>query len=212
MAAAAPWVQEEGALYTRVSVARENVEGLQGWRSDAYAEYGLLDRLTLTGKVERIDYEEASDFNTSGWRSTFRYQVYKAGSVSVTAEAGLLQGAAIGGRNGCDALGGEVRGGVAWSGQWRKRAAFLFGELASRIHEDCERSRAEFGFAQQTSKSIWSITQVWLERGDTNAPSEKYQTELLWRTDAADFSFGYRREDGGAFEEDSVFLALARQF
>ncbi|MEM7328804.1 MAG: hypothetical protein AAF437_08705 [Pseudomonadota bacterium] len=212
MAAAAPWVQEDDGLYTRVSIAQEDVEDLSGWRADAYAEYGLTSRLTVTGNIERVEYDNGADFNTDGWRSTLRYAVIEHGPVVVSLEAGLLQGAAIGGRNGCDRLGTEVRAGLAWSGEWQKRSTYVFGEAAGRFHGDCQRERFAFGLGQRTSENVWSVTQVWLERGDTNAASDKFQTELLWRTETADFSFGYRKENGGRFEEESIFLALARQF
>ena len=212
MAAAAPWVQEDAGLYSRVSLAKEDVEALSGWRSDAYAEYGLTSRLTVTLNLERVEYADGADFNTNGWRSTLRYSLLRTGPLVASLEAGLLQGAAIGGRNGCDQLGAEVRAGLGWSGNLRNRSTYLFGEMAGRFHEGCQRERYAFGLGQQTSDNFWSITQVWLERGDTNAASDKFQTELLWRTEPADFSFGYRKENGGRFEEESIFVALARQF
>lgn len=212
VAAAAPWVQEDGALYTRLALGNETVEGLEGQRLDAYAEYGLTSKLTLTGKYERVAYADAADFNADGWRSSLRYQVLRLGRIHASVEAGLVQGAAIGGRNGCESLGGELRSGLAWSGEWQSRETFLFGEVAGRFHSECRRERMVAGIGQQTSEHIWTITQVWIERGDTNADSNKFQTELVWRTDPVDLSVGYRRENGGYFEEESIFLALARQF
>ena len=212
MAAAAPWVQEDGGLYTRGAVGQEEVDGLTGVRTDLYAEYGLTSKLTLTGKVDYVSYTDASDFDADGWRTSLRYQLATVGALVWSAEAGALQGAAIGGRNGCDALGGEIRSGLAWSGEWRSRQIFVFGEAASRFHSGCQRDRFAFGLGQQTDDHIWSVTQVWLEDGDINARSVKFQSELVWRTNAADFSFGYRQENGGDFEEQSLFLALARQF
>ena len=125
MAAAAPWVQEDAALYTRLALGNETVEGLDGQRVDAYVEYGLTSKLTVTGKYERVAYSDAADFDTDGWRSSLRYQVFRLGSIHASVEAGLLKGAAIGGRNGCDTLGGELRSGLAWSGEWRNRDTFL---------------------------------------------------------------------------------------
>ena len=212
MAAAAPWVQEAEGLYTRVSVAQEEVEGLSGWRWDAYSEYGLTSKWTITSKLEHVDYPDASDFSADGWRATLRYKVFERGSIKMSLESGLLEGAAIGGSNGCHKLGLEIRSGLAWSGKRQKRETFMFGEVAGRFHEGCERERYEFGIGQQTSKNVWSVTQIWLERGNTNANSDKFQSEILWRRKSADVSFGYRIENGGLFEEESVFVALARQF
>lgn len=211
-AMAAPWIQEEGALYTRVSLANEEVEGLQGWRGDAYAEYGVSEFWTVTAKLEGVAYEEASDFNGQGWRVTARRRLYQRGTFNMTTELGLLQGEAIGGRNGCETLGAETRAGASWSGEWRKRQTFTFAEIAGRFHNGCNRQRYEFGFGQQASKHIWNVTQVWIERGDTNTKSDKVQSELLWRGDFADYSIGYRNENGGRFREESIFLAFAKRF
>lgn len=211
-ALAAPWVQDDGGLYARISLVDEEVQGLQGYRTDAYLEYGLTDRWTASFKLEQVDYQEAPDFDSEGWRATLRRSLYKSESIKVSLELGVLQGSAIGGRNGCDELGGEIRTGVAWSGELRKQSAFAFGEVASRMHGDCERQRLEAGLGLQLSESIWSVSQVWIERGAREAASDKFQSEWVWRTDAADLSIGYRRELGDAFQEESVFAAIARQF
>lgn len=211
-AAAAPWVQEDGKLYTRISIADEVVEGLSGIRSDAYAEYGVRPDWTLTFKAERIEYGDAPDFNSDGWRATARRQIWRFGSFRIAGEVGALQGAAIGGRNGCDSLGLEARTGLAWSGVWRDREMFAFGEIAGRYYDACQRERFDAGIGRQVSENIWNITQAWIERGSPNAQSYKIQSELLWRTELADFSFGYRQEVGGAFQEESIFLAVANQF
>lgn len=212
LASAAPWTQEEGGLYTRISLAREEVQGLQGWREDAYVEYGVTQDWTITAKVEAVAYQDAPDFNGQGWRVTARRKLYQRGTFNITAEAGLLQGEAIGGRNGCETLGGETRVGAAWSGKWRKRQTYTFAEVAGRFHNGCNRERYEFGFGQQASENLWNVTQVWLERGDTNAKSDKLQSEILWRGDFADYSVGYRNENGGLFREESIFFALAKRF
>ncbi|MEL6726920.1 MAG: hypothetical protein AAFP81_05355 [Pseudomonadota bacterium] len=211
-AAAAPWIQEEDALYVRISVADEIVEGLRGTRSDVYAEYGITSRTTLSFKAERIRYGDASDFNSDGWRATVRRSLINIGAFTASAELGALQGAAIGGRNGCDTLGIELRSGLSWSGTWRNRQTFAFSEVATRNYKKCRRDRLELGFGQQATERLWNIIQVWLERGSPNAQSYKVQSEVLWRGEYADFSIGYRQEIGGVFQEESVFLAVARQF
>lgn len=212
MAAAAPWVEAEGGLYVRVSLASEEVETLQGHRADAYAAYGLTENLTLTLKAEAVAYGDAEDFNAQGWRATARRRLYQKGTFLISAEAGLLQGAAIGGRNGCETLGAEVRGGSAWTGKWRKRETYVFGEVAARFHNGCNRERYEFGIGQQATKNVWNVTQVWIERGSENAKSDKVQSEIIIRDGSIDYSLGYRNENGGRFQEESIFIALAKRF
>ncbi|MCR9194247.1 MAG: hypothetical protein NXH88_05915 [Hyphomonas sp.] len=211
-AAAAPWTLKRDAIYARTSLAGERVEDLEAWRGDVYAEYGVRDWLTASFKYETVMYPSASDFNADGWRATLRQRVFQTGAFNWTIETGLLEGAAIGGRNGCDTLGVEARTGVSWSGKWRNQERFAFAETVIREHEGCRRYRQEIGLGQRVTKNIWSITQVWLDRGSPNASSHKAQTELLWRQDRTDYSIGYRNENGGFFVEESIFVAIAKTF
>ncbi len=212
LASASPWAQEDGALYTRLAVSSETVDGADAWRFDGYGEYGLSDVWTLTAKVETIRFEGASDFNNDSARLTVRRQMFRSGGWVGALEGGLIQGGAIGNQNTCETIGLEARGGVGWSGKWRKTQTFTFAELAGRFHDGCERQRVEFGLGQQATENIWSITQFWSERGSEKASSDKVRSELLWRSGAMDYSIGYRQEVGGRFEEEAVFLAAVRRF
>ena len=82
-----------------------------------------------------------------------------------------------------------------------------------RAHDDgCQRFRIEAGYGREMIKNGWAITQLWVDQGSENAASQKYQVEYLWRTPVGDLSAGSQIELGGAFEETSVFVALARRF
>lgn len=212
MAGAAPWIQDEDIWYARVSVVSEEVEGLQGYRSDAYLEYGWSETWTVTLKGEAVSYSDASDFDSQGWRATARSLLYDGEAINVSAELGLLQGSAIGGRNGCERLGVEARTGVSWSGDWRKQSTFVFVEGVGRFHGSCQRQRIEAGYGVETFRSIWTVTQIWIERGAADAKSDKIQTELVWHADLADFSAGYRYEIGNAFQEEGIFVSVAKAF
>ena len=212
MAGAAPWIQEEGALYTRAALVKETVEGLQGYRGDAYLEYGWSETWTLTLKGEAVRYTGVDGFDSQGWRTTARRLFYDSDRIKISGEAGLLQGSAIGGRNGCDRLGAEARMGVSWSSRPQRNPYFLYLEGAGRFHGSCERQRLEAAYGYEAFPSIWTITQVWIERGATDAQSDKIQTELVWQTETFDLSFGLRQEIGNAFQEEGVFVAIARTF
>jgi hypothetical protein len=211
-AVAAPWMQEDGGLYVRGALAWEQTQGLTGERGDIYAEYGLNPNTTVTAKIDAVAYDRAPDFNATGWRTTLRRRLIKAGDWDAAIEVGLLDGVAIVGRTGCTRVGGEIRGGLAWSGAFQAQPTFAFAEIAGRVHKNCTRERYALGFGRQTGEDIWSVTQVWFERGGAGARSDKLQSELMWRKAAFDYSIGYRLEFGGAFTEDSVFIALARRY
>lgn len=211
-AGAAPWIQPEGEGYLRTAIAAEEVEGLYAHRADIYGEYGLGEDWTVSAKLEAIAYQDAKDFNAQGWRATARRKLFSYKNLVGSAEIGVLQGAAIGGANGCETLGAEARAGLAWSGEWRKRDTFSFAELVGRQHDGCQRERFEFGFGQRVSKNIWTISQVWIERGSQNAESDKMQSEVLWRQNSWDFSLGYRQENGRQFDEVGYFIAIAKRY
>ena len=212
LAAAAPWIQDQDYLYARASVASEHVEGLEAIRSDMFLDYGINDRWGATFKLERVDYADNNDFNSSGWRATVRRKLLNVGSFGSAVEFGAIEGRAIGGLNGCDQFGVEVRTGAGWSGTWRDQNTFASIEVAGRFHDACQRNRVEFIYGVETFDRLWTINLVWVERGNDGADSVKLQSEWLWRTDRADFSVGYRQEQGQVFDENSLFLAIAYRY
>ena len=212
LASVAPWIQDEDYLYVRGAYAIEQVEGLEAWRGDLFLDYGINERWGVTFKFERVEYDEAQDFNSSGWRAAVRRTLFRrAGFVSAVG-IGASEGRAIGGQGGCDAFGVELRGSLGWSGVWRERNQFVTAEVAGRYHEACERQRLELSIGRQVSDHIWMINQVWAERGNAGAESVKFQSELLWRRGEFDLSAGYRQEQGRVFDENSLFLALAHRY
>ena len=212
MARAAPWIQEEGGLYTRTALVKEAVEGLNGYRGDVYFEYGWSETWTLTLKGEAVRYSGADGFDSQGWRATARRLFYDSDRIKISGEAGLLQGSAIGGRNGCDRLGAEARMGLSWSSRPRRNPYFVYFEGAGRFHGSCERQRLEAAYGYEAFPSLWTITQIWMERGASDAKSDKVQTEIVWQAETVDLSFGVRREIGNAFQEEGIFVAIARTF
>ena len=60
--------------------------------------------------------------------------------------------------------------------------------------------------------TIERMSVVWEERGATDAPSDKIQTEIVWNAERLDYSIGVRREVGNAFVEEGVFVSIARTF
>jgi len=65
---ASPWVQPKGDTYARIARAREEVQGLHAHRLNIYAKRGLSDDWTLTAEAETLAFDEADDFNATGYR------------------------------------------------------------------------------------------------------------------------------------------------
>lgn len=209
---ASPWSQEEGSVYARIAWADEEIEQVGAKRADMYAEIGVTDSWTATLKLEHVDYAANDSFDSSAWRTTLRRQVFRRAGFVGSIEAGVLEGAAIGGRRGCDRLGAEGRIGLGWSGELRGTDTFTFIEAATRQHEACYRNRLELGLGQRATERIWLVTQLWSERGDEDAISDKSQIDLVWRGDGFDFTISYREELSGAFEETGVVFSVAAHY
>lgn len=211
-AAAAPWYVGDDALYASFSVSTGEVEGLKNIRSGIYAEYSLAPNWTLTSKVERVDFTDASDFNSDAWHSTLRRTFSLSDTIRLSLESGLLQGEAIGGFGGCRRLGVEARAGAAWSGKLRNVDTYSYFELAQREHKGCSRTLMEIGVGRQATRNLWLVSQVYIEEGGGLATSYKSQSGLLWKGQVNEFIVGYRTEQGGEFREDAFFVSIARRF
>ncbi|WOR16413.1 hypothetical protein RYZ27_07000 [Hyphomonas sp. FCG-A18] len=211
-AVAAPWHAGDGSLYAYTSISQGEVENLKNIRSDIYFEYGLNPKWTVTTKVEQVRYKDASDFDSNAWRTTVRRSFQLGDGLVLSAEAGLLQGEAIGGFGNCSRIGAEIRAGAAWSGKFQKVDTFSYVEVAQRQHDGCTRALTELGIGRKATKNIWLITQAFLEEGGGLARSYKSQSSVLWAGRSFDLALGYRSEQGGVFEEDAVFISLARRF
>lgn len=212
-AQATPWAREAGSGYGRLAAASEEVDGLEARRFDAYGEYGLTDNWTLTAKAEQVMFPGAEDFDASGFRVTARRQLWRHRNLVVAAEGGAVYGAAVGGVRGCDRAGAEARVSVGTSGGFGNRQWFAFADAATRQHANqCWRNRVELGAGREIVRNVFFVNQVWLERGSTEARSDKFESGLLWRGGDFDVSFAYRQETSGRFEEQGVVVALARRF
>jgi len=212
-AEAGPWLREPGEFYTRVSVAAEEVDGLEARRYDFYGEFGLNERWTVTAKAEHVDFVDARDFNRDGFRATVRRDLWRRDTALVSVEVGAVYGAAIGGVRGCDRVGGEARLTGGASGRWDGALWFGFADLATRIHaEGCWRDRLEIGAGREITRDLYITNQIWIERGNEESRSDKFEAGLLYRHALADFGLAYREEFSGRFDESSVVVSLARRF
>ncbi|MEM7766227.1 MAG: hypothetical protein AAF253_01920 [Pseudomonadota bacterium] len=213
-AQAAPWLRGDGEGYGRVAAAGERVEGIDAQRYDAYGEYGLGEKWTVTAKAELVTFPGNTDFNAEGYRATLRRELFGRGAFVLSAEAGAVYGEAIGGANtGCDTLGGEARLGAGASGEMRGAAWYGYVDVAYREHgQGCQRERVELGFGQEVAPNVYVVSQAFLERGTDDARSDKIETGILYRQGHVDWSLSYRQETSGRFEEEGIIASVAVRF
>jgi hypothetical protein len=209
-AGAGPWTRDEGGFYLRGLVSTETLDGLGGTRADAYGEYGLTDRWTLTGKTEAVFYEDSiGEIDRQSYRVSLRRQLWAHKGFAFGAEAAAVYGSAIAGTFGCDEWGGEARLSGGYSGVRKSLGFYLFSDVAMISHQDgCVRRRAEFGYGADISDWIFVTQQVWLERSNDSADSNKFESQVGYHLGHLDISVGYREEFGGAYEENAYLVAL----
>ena len=209
-AEAGPWARDDGGFYLRGLVSVESLDGLDGTRADAYGEYGLTDRLTLTGKTEAVFYEDSiGEIDRQSYRVSLRRQLWSHKGFTFGAEAAAVYGSAIVGTFGCDEWGGEARVSGGYSGVRKSLGYYLFSDFAMISHQDgCVRRRAEFGYGADLSDRIFVTQQVWLERSNDSADSNKFESQVGYHFGHFDVAVGYREEFGGAYEENAYLIAL----
>ena len=209
VASAGPWAQAPGDWYASANVTYEELEGIRGNRVELYGEYGFARDWTVTAKSEAVAYELGGQFDKEFWRGTLRRQLVSHKGWAVGVEGGVVHGNSLGGVFACDEWGAELRLSGGLSGVRGGRNFYTFADLVAIRHEDgCTRQRAEFGYGVDLWQNIFLSQQLWIERGNKSADSNKYETKLGYHFDWADLAVGYREEFAGDFEEHAVLLSI----
>ena len=208
-AAAAPWVQDKGAIYARASAAFEVHESYDALREDAYIEWGATERWTLSAKYETVDFETSDSFDSDGWRVSAKRSLWRSGGWSSVVEFGALEGAAIGGFRGCESVGAEIGAGIGYSIEGSLGKTYIGSVLSNRTHEnDCYHNRMEAVLGLKRADGwIWTA-QLWSERGDGDR-SDKYELALSREFGMFEVGLGARREIGGEFHETAMVVSVA---
>ena len=208
-AAAGPWAQGQGNWYARALITDQQLDGVAGNRLELYGEYGFAEKWTVTAKSEAVQYELGSQFDREANRLTIRRELVSSRGWTVGVEAGAVYGSAVAGVFGCEGIGGEVQLSGGLSGTRGGRNFYAFADVAAIRHEDgCQRQKLDIGYGVDLWKEIYLSQQLWIERGNVTAKSDKYETQLGYHFPWADVAVGYRDEFGGAFDEQAVLIAV----
>jgi hypothetical protein len=211
-AEAAPWPQAHEGYFTRVLVSAEALEDLQSVRADAYAEYGLSARWSLTGKAETVRFSEAAELDRTSYRATLRRGLVTHKGWQVGAEVGALYGSASAGLRGCAGWGAEARLSGGITGVRGHQDFYAFADLAAMSYTDsCTRLRAEFGYGAELPRDFFHTQQIWLEGGDGGARSNKVESQLGYHFKAVDVALGFRQSFASSFTEQAVLIAFVRR-
>ena len=213
VAVAGPWGQEDGNLFARVAYSAEQIDGAEAWRADVYGEYGLNQNWTAIAKVESVQFPNAAEFDAAEARLIFQRQMFSNKYIVVAAGGGLVSGAAIGGVDGCNSLGGEVRASIGSSGAISDREWYASVDYSDRWHSDgCQRTKMDFVTGFEIGKNTIISPQVYVERSNRGADSIAVQMEWIRQTPWFDLTVGYKYESGDLFEQQATIIAISRKF
>jgi len=209
VAHAGPWAQTQGGWYARAVYTKETLDGADGQRGDLYGEYGLFPEWTLTAKVETVAYDDTGAFDRDSYRASIRHQFWAHKGWAAGVEAGPVYGSTITSLIGCEALGFEGRVSAGYSGHRKEKPFYTFLDAAYIQHEDgCHRQRIEVGYGADIGANLFISQQLWVERGNQSASSDKYESQIGYHFPLFDLSVGYREEFGSDFDEEAILLAL----
>lgn len=206
---AGPWAQGQGGWYARAVWTSETLEGADGHRGDVYAEYGAFQDWTFTAKAETVSYDGTSAFDRDSYRLSVRHQFWSHEGWAAGLEAGPVYGSTITSLIGCEAFGLEGRASVGYSGYRKELPFYTFLDAAYVQHEDgCHRQRMELGYGADIGSNLFISQQLWVERGNQSAASDKYESQIGYHFPLFDLSVGYREEFGSDFDEEAFLVAI----
>ncbi len=163
-------MRDHGGWYARTLVSAETLDGAEGWRGDAYGEYGLSPRWTLTAKAEAITFPSDTAFDRQAYRVTLRRQLFARKGWAAGVEAGAVYGSTATGITGCGGPGAEMRAGLGYSGARKGNDCHAFADVALIAQEgDGRRARAEIGSGADLGHNVFTGQQIWLEDGNQSA-------------------------------------------
>lgn len=212
-AEAGPWGQDKRDTFARAALSSEHIDGAEAWRADLYGEYGLTDNWTLIAKAEAVRFPNARDFDASEARILVQRKLVDRRRFVVAAGGGVVSGAAIGGIEGCDSNGAEVRSSIGTSGVFANRAWYASADIAGRWHSDgCERHKLDFVFGLERDESSTISPQIYLEESNRGADSTAIQVEWIEHFTNFDLTFAYKFENGELFEQHASIIAISKRF
>ena len=214
MAQAGPWTHEKGGGYASSALLLQRIDGEDAVRAELFGEYGLTSNWTVSLQAEGVTFPDLAGFDQYAYRATLRRQFWRKGVWRAAFEGGVVGGEAIGGTiGGCDTVGGEARLSFGGGGRTkRNRNWFAFIDGVYREHGNCRRQRIEAGYGLEVFPKWFTTNKVFLEDGDDDARSAKFETTLARRFGRTDLGIGYRQEFGGRFQEAGLILSLEHRF
>jgi hypothetical protein len=212
IAEAAPWPQRDDGFYTRILVAAESLNGVEGVRADAYGEWGLTTDWTLIAKAEGVRYDSADYLDGEHYRLSARRGIWSSKGWQIGAELGAVHYTAASGFAGCAGTGGEARMSGGITGVLNNQAYYAFADLGIvALNSGCTRPRLEVGYGLDITPRTFIGQQVWIERGNQGDPSNKYETMIGVHFDRFDLALGYRDTFSTPYDEAAIVLTLVRR-
>ena len=218
VAHASAWVQTKESVFGDTEVSQYSGDFGPGWQQSSYLEYGVSDNLTFVGKVDTAWSQTDTGGNRSGGELAMRRRIVQSGGFALSGQVGLLVGQTTEFPR-CQGAGSDVRLGAGYGwGDEQSRRGFASAAMAWRDRGGCQGPRLEVTVGQEMSDHF-SVESKFFHSGEPGGQgqdSTKIQLGLAYRFERDEkrhaLGVAYRKEIGGAFEEDAAVLSYTRRF
>ena len=210
IAHAGAWTHERDAGYSSLDMQRESSEFGSAWRSESYLEFGATDRLTVVTKAETLQRDQDGGEDRLAGLVAVRREFVQVEGLVLSGQLGTLFGESLEGPV-CEGVGVESRIMAGWSGATGGRNVWLNAETGFRNQGGCGRWKTDLAAGLDLNDDWRTQAKAYWQSGD-GPRSLKVEAGIARRMGEQFIGVSYRREIGGAFEEEGWILSLSRSF
>ncbi|MFC7290023.1 hypothetical protein [Hirschia litorea] len=210
VAHASAWTLPKNAGYQSLNVGYERGDFGKNWRQDSYLEFGMTDDWTVTGKMETVWRAEANYNDRSSGQIGAKREIWSKDAWHMTAQSTVYVGEKLDDQS-CGGFGGEFGVAAGYSQGWKNSKLYGFAEIATGARQGCEHVTVDAVVGYQPDEK-WDVQVKAFSEQYPGREFAKLEVGVSRRFGKSYMGVGMRQEMSGAFEENSVFMSIWKQF
>lgn len=207
---ASAWTLPKDTGYQSLNVGYERGDYGDNWRQDSYLEFGMTNDWTVTGKMETVWRAEANYNDRSSGQIGLKREIWQKDAWHVTGQSTVYVGEKLD-DEACGGLGAEVGVAAGYSKMWGDTSLYGFVETATGARQGCEHVTVDAVIGYQPDRK-WDVQVKAFSEQYPGREFSKLEAGISRKFGDSYIGVGARQEMSGAFEENSVFMSIWRQF
>lgn len=207
---AGAWVHGDEKGYSSSGFQRDAGEYGDAWRADTYIERGVGENWAVVAKAETLWRDADSGEDRLAGQVAVRRSLFGGGGFVASGQFGVLLGESLEAPL-CEGTGTDSRMLAGWSGPVGGKKVWISAETGFRNQGGCGRWKTDLALGIDLD-DLWKLEAKAFHQSGDGPRSLKLETGLARKFDDQFIGLSYRREVGGAYEEDSWILTLSQQF